>query len=179
MATKLSKRSISELMRNWGRKGGCRATEKQKHAAIENLKRTPNYRKHSAQMVDTVNKGTHPSERSDGADSTSSVVGDLPTPGPPVDVIHKHEKLAVKSSPIATEAMATKENRMMITDKQFDVLIRENYPPTFAARLTSRQASKIISGILAGNKGYKITPYDHEKVMASANAVLAEMERSE
>jgi len=41
MGTKLSKRSISELMAWWGRKGGSRATEKQKNAALENLKQTP------------------------------------------------------------------------------------------------------------------------------------------
>jgi predicted phosphoadenosine phosphosulfate sulfurtransferase len=46
MSAKLSKRRISELMAWWGRKGGSRATEKQKNAALENLKRTPNYRKH-------------------------------------------------------------------------------------------------------------------------------------
>jgi predicted phosphoadenosine phosphosulfate sulfurtransferase len=51
MAQKLSKRSISELMAWWGRKGGSRATEKQKNAALENLKRTPNYRKHMVELV--------------------------------------------------------------------------------------------------------------------------------
>jgi hypothetical protein len=76
--------------------------------------------------------------------------------------------------------MATKkENCMLLTEKQFDVLVREGYDPTYAARLSSRRASKIISGIRAGNESYKITPYDHDKVMASVKAVLAEMERSE
>jgi len=46
MAKRLSKRSISELMAWWGRKGGSRATEAQKNAARENLKKTPNYQKH-------------------------------------------------------------------------------------------------------------------------------------
>lgn len=46
MAKKLSKRSISELMAWWGRKGGSRATEAQKNAARENLKKTPNYQRH-------------------------------------------------------------------------------------------------------------------------------------
>jgi predicted phosphoadenosine phosphosulfate sulfurtransferase len=54
MGTKLSKRSISELMAWWGRKGGSRATEKQRHAALENLKKTPNYRKHVAERVAAV-----------------------------------------------------------------------------------------------------------------------------
>jgi hypothetical protein len=51
MAKKLSKRTISELMSQWGRKGGSRATKKQKDAARENLKKTPNYRKHE-QLVE-------------------------------------------------------------------------------------------------------------------------------
>jgi hypothetical protein len=46
MARKLSKSTISELMSYWGRKGGSRATESQKNAARENLKKTPNYQKH-------------------------------------------------------------------------------------------------------------------------------------
>lgn len=46
MAKKLSKRSISELMAWWGRKGGSRATQAQKNAARDNLKKTPNYQKH-------------------------------------------------------------------------------------------------------------------------------------
>jgi len=45
---KLSKSTISELMGYWGRKGGSRATQKQKDAARNNLKKTPNYRKHVA-----------------------------------------------------------------------------------------------------------------------------------
>jgi hypothetical protein len=47
MAKKLSKSTISELMAWWGRKGGSRATQKQKNAARDNLRKTPNYQKHS------------------------------------------------------------------------------------------------------------------------------------
>jgi len=47
MAKKLSKRTISTLMADWGRKGGSRATRKQRNAARANLKKTPNYRKHA------------------------------------------------------------------------------------------------------------------------------------
>jgi hypothetical protein len=68
---------------------------------------------------------------------------------------------------------------MMITDNQFNIVVREGYDPTYVAGLTSHQASKIISGILADDKAYRITPYDHEKVVSRVNAVLAEMERSE
>jgi hypothetical protein len=46
MARKLCKTTISALMGYWGRKGGSRATQKQKDAARNNLKKTPNYRKH-------------------------------------------------------------------------------------------------------------------------------------
>lgn len=48
MARILSKSTISDLMSYWGRKGGSRATQKQKDAARNNLKRTPNYKKHAA-----------------------------------------------------------------------------------------------------------------------------------
>ena len=48
MAIKLSKSTISELMGYWRRKGGSRATEAQKNAARENLKKIPNYQKHIA-----------------------------------------------------------------------------------------------------------------------------------
>jgi hypothetical protein len=47
MARKLSKRTISGLMADWGRKGGSRATEAQKSAARANLKKTANYQKHA------------------------------------------------------------------------------------------------------------------------------------
>ena len=47
MSRKLSKHTISGLMADWGRKGGCRATEAQKNAARANLKKTPNYQKHT------------------------------------------------------------------------------------------------------------------------------------
>jgi hypothetical protein len=47
MSRKLSKRTISGLMAWWGRKGGSRATEAQKNAARANLKKTPNYQKHT------------------------------------------------------------------------------------------------------------------------------------
>lgn len=56
MAKKLSKNTVSELMATWGRKGGSRATQAQKNAARENLKKTPNYQKHKSQMVDTMDK---------------------------------------------------------------------------------------------------------------------------
>jgi hypothetical protein len=46
MSQQLSKDEISRLMAWWGRKGGLRATEAQKNAARENLKKTPNYQKH-------------------------------------------------------------------------------------------------------------------------------------
>jgi hypothetical protein len=46
MARRLCKSTISQLMSYWGRKGGSRATQKQKDAALENLKKTPNYQKH-------------------------------------------------------------------------------------------------------------------------------------
>ena len=49
MSKQLSKHEISELMAWWGRKGGLRATEAQKNAARENLKKTPNYQKHIAE----------------------------------------------------------------------------------------------------------------------------------
>jgi hypothetical protein len=67
---------------------------------------------------------------------------------------------------------------MMITDKQFDVLVREGYDRTYASRLTKRQASRIISEIFAKKDAYKLNPYDHEKVVASVRAVLNDMERS-
>jgi hypothetical protein len=51
MATKLSRRTISDLMSYWGRKGGSRATQKQKEAARNNLKRTPNYIKHAEKQA--------------------------------------------------------------------------------------------------------------------------------
>jgi len=54
MAKKLSKSTVSELMATWGRKGGSRATQAQKSAALENLKRTPNYRKHIAECITTT-----------------------------------------------------------------------------------------------------------------------------
>jgi hypothetical protein len=54
MAKKLSRNTVSELMATWGRKGGSRATQAQKNAALENLKRTPNYRKHIAEGVTTT-----------------------------------------------------------------------------------------------------------------------------
>jgi hypothetical protein len=47
MARKLSKSTISGLMAAWGRKGGTRATQAQRNAARENLKKTPNYQKHT------------------------------------------------------------------------------------------------------------------------------------
>lgn len=47
MARKLCKSTIRELMSYWGRKGGSRATQKQKDAARENLRKTPNYKKHA------------------------------------------------------------------------------------------------------------------------------------
>jgi len=47
MSKQLSKHEISELMAWWGRKGGLRATESQKNAARANLKKTPNYQKHT------------------------------------------------------------------------------------------------------------------------------------
>ncbi len=46
MARKLSKKTISDLMAWWGHKGGSRATDKQKRAALANLKKTPNYQRH-------------------------------------------------------------------------------------------------------------------------------------
>ncbi len=52
MARRLCKNTISELMSNSGRKGGSRATEKQKDAARQNLKKTPNYRRH-LQLVES------------------------------------------------------------------------------------------------------------------------------
>jgi hypothetical protein len=58
MAKKLSKSTVSELMATWGRKGGSRATQAQKNAARENLKKTPNYQKHKSQIVDTMEKCT-------------------------------------------------------------------------------------------------------------------------
>jgi hypothetical protein len=51
MAKKLSKSTISGLMADWGRKGGSRATESQKNAARENLKKTPNYQKHAERQA--------------------------------------------------------------------------------------------------------------------------------
>ena len=48
MARKVSKATISELMSRWGCKGGSRATEAQRNAARENLKKTPNYQKHAS-----------------------------------------------------------------------------------------------------------------------------------
>ncbi len=84
MAKKLSKRTISELMSYWGRKGGSRATQKQKDAARENLKKTPNYQKRNSQMVDPVDKQTQASEPPDGVKSAAvseSVLGNLPTTG--------------------------------------------------------------------------------------------------
>jgi hypothetical protein len=48
MKTKFTKNDIRELMATWGRKGGSRATDKQRSAALENLKRTPNHQKHNA-----------------------------------------------------------------------------------------------------------------------------------
>jgi hypothetical protein len=44
MARKLCKSTIRELMSYWGRKGGSRATQKQKDAARENLRKTPTTR---------------------------------------------------------------------------------------------------------------------------------------
>jgi hypothetical protein len=41
MSQQLTKDEISGLMAWWGRKGGLRATEAQKNAARENLKKTP------------------------------------------------------------------------------------------------------------------------------------------
>jgi hypothetical protein len=58
MARKLSKGTISELMAWWGRKGGSRATQKQKNAARNNLKKTPNYQKH-AQLVNNESTDSH------------------------------------------------------------------------------------------------------------------------
>ena len=46
MGRTLSKQTISALMATWGRKGGSRATQKQRDAALENLKKTPNHQKH-------------------------------------------------------------------------------------------------------------------------------------
>ncbi len=46
MARKLSKSTISQLMADWGRKGGCGKTEAQKNAARVNLRKTPNFKKH-------------------------------------------------------------------------------------------------------------------------------------
>lgn len=61
MARKLSKRTISELMSYWGRKGGSRATQKQKDAARANLKKTPNYRRH-AQLAEGQAADNHVSQ---------------------------------------------------------------------------------------------------------------------
>jgi hypothetical protein len=47
MARKLSKNTISQLMADWGRKGGSRKTEAQQNAARANLKKTPNFQKHT------------------------------------------------------------------------------------------------------------------------------------
>jgi len=58
MARKLSKRTISGLMADWGRKGGSRATQKQKNAARANLKKTPNYQKH-AQLAEGQAADSH------------------------------------------------------------------------------------------------------------------------
>ena len=52
MARKLRKSTISDLMATWGRKGGSRKTEAQRNASLENLKKTPNYRKH-AQLLES------------------------------------------------------------------------------------------------------------------------------
>jgi hypothetical protein len=78
MGTKLSKKSISELMRTWGRKGGCRATDKQKSAALENLKKTPNYQKSISRIVDTVHKCTEAPGGSDRVEPRPAV-GNLST----------------------------------------------------------------------------------------------------
>ncbi len=72
----------------------------------------------------------------------------------------------------------------MITDKQLNVLVRAGYDRSYASSLTKRQASKIIGEIFAEKNSYrptpsyKITPYDHEKVVAAVKSVLNEMERS-
>jgi hypothetical protein len=58
MATKLSKRSISELMAWWGRKGGSRATEAQKNAARANLRKTPNSLKHAERQAERTPERT-------------------------------------------------------------------------------------------------------------------------
>jgi hypothetical protein len=86
-----------------------------------------------------------------------------------------------KSSLIATQANGHKKRKIVCCSLKSSSMYwyGEGYDPTYAARLSSRRASKIISGIRAGNETYKITPYDHDKVMASVKAVLAEMERSE
>lgn len=52
MARKLCKSTISDLMATWGRKGGSRKTEAQRNASLDNLKKTPNYRKH-AELVES------------------------------------------------------------------------------------------------------------------------------
>jgi hypothetical protein len=61
MARKLSKRTIRGLMADWGRKGGSRATQKQKNAARANLKKTPNYQKH-VQLAEGQVADTHVSQ---------------------------------------------------------------------------------------------------------------------
>jgi len=53
MAKKLSKRTISDLMACWGRKGGSRNTEAQKSAALMNLRKTPNFQKHAERQART------------------------------------------------------------------------------------------------------------------------------
>ena len=58
MARKLSKRTISGLMADWGRKGGSRATQAQRDAARANLKKTPNYQKH-AQLAEGQAADSH------------------------------------------------------------------------------------------------------------------------
>ena len=72
MSRKLSKHTISGLMADWGRKGGCRATEAQKNAARANLKKTPNYQKHAQLAEDRaaenyVTQGERPAGQNPGS----------------------------------------------------------------------------------------------------------------
>jgi len=74
MARKLSKSTVSDLMATWGRKGGSRATQKQKNAARANLKKTPNYQKH-AQLAESQAADNHVSQ---GERQTGQNPGSLP-----------------------------------------------------------------------------------------------------
>jgi hypothetical protein len=52
MPRKLTKNTISQLMADWGRKGGLRKTEAQKSAALRNLRKTPNFQKHAERQAE-------------------------------------------------------------------------------------------------------------------------------